>query len=733
MSRHTAESIEQSERRVEAAEKVGGFERDDDLTAQEVLVLRDRESALRRRLMEHWAGVMAWEVRRLEARASETSARHAVHSHAFEEAQDREYELTQRIRNLEEQLAAGGGRSGRREDVEELQMREQDLTYRLRAAEAELDHYTNQARGFDTERSQQSDKLRRLEAERDQHAERARGLEAERDQHADRARGLETDLDDHAQQLRRLEAERASHAQQSRQLEAERDSHAQQSRQLQAERDTHADRIRMFETQRGTESEQLGALQAEMARHLTQLRDVESERDGLSQRFRDLETEGDRRAGRIAELEEMVAEFGGREKVLESNSRAMEENARSFDGVVARFAEDRDEWLRERDEMMQDRIKERDELNGQLDELEAERDSLLKQRDALNRERDDLHHQHTTLIADTSGHARALDRHKAEREAWDVERQQLVAGRDLLRDEHEVERSRLLAENEQASSLSRSALERIGASLGALLGRAPVPESDMAAAVDELRALLGRRDREIASLQAEVREATEASQGADDVLVRAQADRDAWKQKAEDAQREASSSSSSHRAAQSETMELVRKIRTQSEEIAALQTRLEVAQMSEGGAGGADGSSPELENKVATLEAELAAVNTALARAWGVLPAPGACGQAGLGGPRVVSPNSVVNFAALQRAYAGPPSNDKYPGIDGLLARVQSVVADGRLMVERMARMDAEKERHKANAVKAAKLVEDSRHSLETYQRQVSDLQERLARGSATV
>lgn len=738
MSQQTLASIEQSERRVESAERVSAS-RSLNLTAKEVLVLRDREAALRRRLMEHWAGVMAWEVRRLEACASETSARHAVHSHAYEEAQDREYELTQRIRNLEEQLAAGGSGHSR-EDVGELQMREQDLTHRLRAAEAELEHYTNQARGFDSERSQSSDKLRRLEVERDEHAQRVRDLETERDQHAERARSLETDLGDHVEQIRRLEAERDEQAQRARQLEAERDLHAQQtrhleteldthvqrSRQLEAERDTHATRIRALDTQRGTENSQLGALQTEMARHLTALRTVESERDGLSQRSRDLETERDGHSGRIAELEEMVTEYERREKVLQSDMEALQENARSFDGAVARFTEDRDNWLRERDQMMQDRIKERDELNGQLDELEAERDSLLKQRDAFNRERDDLHHQHTKLIAETSTHVRALERYKTDREAWDVERQQLVAEGDTQRGEHEVE-TRLLAENEQAVSLSRSALARIGVDLGALLGRSPVPESEMGAAIDELAAMLGKRDREITSLQGELREANQASVGLNSELQRVQIDRDAWKRKPES---ERSTSTTSNRAAQGETMELVRKIRLQNDEIAALKTRLEVAELREGGPGG---SSPELENKVATLEAELTAINTALSKAWGVLPAPGACGEAGLSGPRVVSPNSVVNFVALQRAYAGPPANDNYPGIDGLLARVTSVVADGRIMVERMARMDKEKERHKANAAKAAKLVEDSRHSLETYHRQVSDLQERLARGSASV
>ena len=51
-----------------------------------------------------------------------------------------------------------------------------------------------------------------------------------------------------------------------------------------------------------------------------------------------------------------------------------------------------------------------------------------------------------------------------------------------------------------------------------------------------------------------------------------------------------------------------------------------------------------------------------------------------------------------------------------MLSRVRGMVDDGRLLVERVVRSGQERELHKNNAVKAKKLVEDSRHSLETYQ-----------------
>lgn len=53
LSRQSKDSLEQAEEKAAAAEK-------------EMLVLRDREQTLRQSLNEHWAAVMAWEVRRLE-------------------------------------------------------------------------------------------------------------------------------------------------------------------------------------------------------------------------------------------------------------------------------------------------------------------------------------------------------------------------------------------------------------------------------------------------------------------------------------------------------------------------------------------------------------------------------------------------------------------------------------------------------------------------------------------
>jgi hypothetical protein len=162
-------------------------------------------------------------------------------------------------------------------------------------------------------------------------------------------------------------------------------------------------------------------------------------------------------------------------------------------------------------------------------------------------------------------------------------------------------------------------------------------------------------------------------------------------------------------AAQAEMTSLVRKIRTQNEQIAELQAQVHAGSTARSAGAGPD---PVLETK--------------LQRLWSTLPSPVARAEAGLTSPSVVSPNAPVNFAILQRAYAG--STEQYTNVDDLLERVAGLIEDGRLMVERMQRMDVDKMRHKANAARAAQLVSDSRASLEKYQEQVEDLEERLER-----
>ncbi|WVF65789.1 hypothetical protein IAT40_000523 [Kwoniella sp. CBS 6097] len=168
MSRQTMESLEQAEKRVEAAEK-------------EVFILQDRESSLRRRLMEHWSGVMAWEVRRLERTSAETQARYDKQSLKLNTLKDREAELIRstnekaaRVQELEEMVIE----MGRRERAIEEEARELDQ-HRARleqerqgwmgereAYQRERDAWTAEKRGWDRERQQWNQEQRRWEEER---------------------------------------------------------------------------------------------------------------------------------------------------------------------------------------------------------------------------------------------------------------------------------------------------------------------------------------------------------------------------------------------------------------------------------------------------------------------------------------------------------------------------------------------------------------------------------------
>ncbi|WWC68630.1 uncharacterized protein I206_102561 [Kwoniella pini CBS 10737] len=168
MSRQTMESLEQAEKRVEAAEK-------------EVYVLQDREAALRRRLMEHWSGVMAWEVRRLERTSAETQARYDKQSIKINNLKDREVELIRqttdkvnRVQELEEMVIE----MGRRERAIEEEARDLDQ-YRSKleqeregflaereAYQGERDSWTAEKRLWDKERSAWEDERRNWVEER---------------------------------------------------------------------------------------------------------------------------------------------------------------------------------------------------------------------------------------------------------------------------------------------------------------------------------------------------------------------------------------------------------------------------------------------------------------------------------------------------------------------------------------------------------------------------------------
>lgn len=167
MSKQTMESLEQSEKRVDAAEKVRLplFQ----LTLQEVLILREREAGLRQRLMEHWSGVMAWEVRRLEQTSSAAQATCTRQAHQLSQVKDREDAMRRQLHEVELEM---GKKTGRVEELEEMVV---EMGRRERAIEEEVKELDSARARLDHERQNLTAELERekasMAAERRAHEE----------------------------------------------------------------------------------------------------------------------------------------------------------------------------------------------------------------------------------------------------------------------------------------------------------------------------------------------------------------------------------------------------------------------------------------------------------------------------------------------------------------------------------------------------------------------------------
>jgi chromosome segregation ATPase len=127
---------------------------------QEVLQLRDREASLRRRLMEHWAGVMAWEVRRLERVSNETQARFNRQSRHIDTSKEREADLLKQLGQLESEISQGAERMEQLQSVviekedkmKELEEMVVDMGRRERGVEEECRELEKQLRGLQVEK-----------------------------------------------------------------------------------------------------------------------------------------------------------------------------------------------------------------------------------------------------------------------------------------------------------------------------------------------------------------------------------------------------------------------------------------------------------------------------------------------------------------------------------------------------------------------------------------------------
>lgn len=110
--------------------------------------------------MEHWAGVMAWEVRRLERVSSETQARFNRQSRHIDTSKEREAAMLKQMGELESHLDRRGERinqlqeemsrgEGRTKELEEMVV---ELGRRERGVEEECRGLQKQLRGMEVEK-----------------------------------------------------------------------------------------------------------------------------------------------------------------------------------------------------------------------------------------------------------------------------------------------------------------------------------------------------------------------------------------------------------------------------------------------------------------------------------------------------------------------------------------------------------------------------------------------------
>ena len=197
---------------------------------------------------------------------------------------------------------------------------------------------------------------------------------------------------------------------------------------------------------------------------------AEDREEDLRSQIMSLHGDLDKKGGRTEELEEMVNEMGRRE-------RAIEEEVRDLDSAKARLEKERDGWA-------------------------IERVSLLREKDRW--------------AAEKVGYER-------DRLGWESERSRLNEEKDGIQRQRTLESSR-------SSERDRVMLERVRGGLGNILGRRSIGEAEMVDAVEEVRLLVDRRDRDVDNLREEMKE---VNMGLEEEVRRLGQDRDVWKGRAE--------------------------------------------------------------------------------------------------------------------------------------------------------------------------------------------------------
>ncbi|ODN97471.1 hypothetical protein L198_04038 [Cryptococcus wingfieldii CBS 7118] len=403
---------------------------------------------------------------------------------------------------------------------------------------------------------------------------------------------------------------------------------------------------------------------------------MQARMDGVEEKEAELVRDVQEGRMKVEELEAIVSELQRREQAFDDETRQLEDQ-------IARAQQDQSNWQRERSQ------------------IDQERQAWMEEKEIWDRQ------------------AANFD---AERRRWAEEKEALFGDRE-----------KMMQQSGQSSERDRKIKSHVQTTLGALLGRraGQVDEEEIVPAFEQLRTVLSEREREIMSLREEVRE---VNMGLEQEVRRVGEDRDAWKAKVEKGeamkQEEVASLERSLRQQQDQITNLTLRNESLSSSLAAAQSTLSVVPSPSTAQGN--------EQRNQALSAELEEIAKQFASIWPLLPSRAEREKADLIDPRtgqsnkaLASPSNSIRFEALQALYApGRPTSTSLTSIPEALSRIKGMVEDGELLVDRVVRMGKERETLKTNAAKAKKLVEGSTRSLQTYQQQVTILEDRLAKSS---
>lgn len=214
--------------------------------------------------------------------------------------------------------------------------------------------------------------------------------------------------------------------------------------------------------------------QAQSAQQQRQVKTYKDREEAMRRQFTEIEQDLQQKTGRVGELEEIVVEMGQRERAIE------------------------------------DEIKQLDEERGIL---EKERQSWSGEKQSFSQER--------------SAWERDKKAFEAEKRQWETERRTLQEERDnALRDRQKS------LETGRMSDRDRAMMDKMRSGLGGILGRksGTVAEAEAMDAMEEVKKLVERREKEVCTLRDEMRE---VNTGLEEEVRRVRADRDAWKIKVE--------------------------------------------------------------------------------------------------------------------------------------------------------------------------------------------------------